>query len=149
MLGPELRFAYVNCRKTGDLLFGKERFSDERPAAFMGFHDWLRRSNERKDLAGVRFWPLERSSALARAIHERPYLEPWGNDGQGVAVWFQSDKTYDPAISGDQSFGLNRVLCTAGGDLLALVLDTDGVSEEEMRSIGQYVKCEATEWIEC
>jgi hypothetical protein len=58
----------------------------------MGFHDWLRLSTERRQLAGVRFWPHDAAALSPEVAEGKEYLE-WCEGRKGIIVWFGDEKT--------------------------------------------------------
>ncbi len=112
----------------------------------MGFHDWLRKAWLPKRIYGVRFWPHELSYVPKKLLENRPYITPLA-EHKGLEVWFSPERDYERAMSGDQSFGLNRVLISADNNYAALVLDTYDLSPDELESIQSALKLEEATWI--
>jgi len=141
-----LKAAIVAPREVGDLTVGSSRLVDQRHGGFMGFHDWLRKASLPKQVFGVRLWPHESSYVPKELLENRPYITPLA-ELNGFDVWFGPQQDCQRHMSGDQSFGLNRVLISADNGYAALVLDTHDLSPEELQSIESALKLEEANWI--
>jgi len=95
------------------------RFRDAGLGDFTGFYDWLR--DAAGGVIGVRYLPFEASQALCDAVAGFPYVDMTA-DRSSLTVFFSDERAFDPASSGDQSFGRNRVFVASDG-AFALTFD--------------------------
>jgi len=94
---------------------------------FTGFYDWLR--DPAGGVIGVRYLPFEASRAVCDAVCAFPYVEV-AADRSSFAIFFSPERAFDPASSGDQAFGGNRVFVADDGTY-ALTFDLDSLDEAE------------------
>ena len=94
---------------------------------FTGFYDWLR--DPAGGVIGVRYLPFEASHAVCDTVRTFPYVEV-ATDCSSLAIFFSSKRAFDPASSGDQAFGGNRVFAAEDGTY-ALTFDLDSLDEVE------------------
>jgi hypothetical protein len=134
LLDASLKATILPAKDAGDILFDTVRLLDQRCGAFMGFYDWLRKRSLPKRVLGVRFWPHESSHLPSDVLSGKPYISTTHNHKR-IEIWFGPDRSYDKEMSGDQSFGFNRVLIASNNTQTALVLDTYDLSPEEFDSV--------------
>lgn len=94
---------------------------------FTGFYDWLRDASG--GVIGVRYLPFEASRAVCDAVATFPYIDVTA-DRSSLAVFFSVERAFDPASSGDQAFGGNRVFVAADGTY-ALTFDAGALDNAE------------------
>jgi hypothetical protein len=94
---------------------------------FTGFYDWLRDAGG--GVIGVRYWPFEASRAVCDEVAAFPYVD-LTSDRSSLAVFFSAERAFDPANSGDQAFGGNRVFVAADG-AYALTFDAGTLDDVE------------------
>ena len=94
---------------------------------FTGFYDWLR--DPAGGVIGVRYLPFEASRAVCDAVAAFPYVDVTA-DCSSLAVFFSTERAFDPASSGDQAFGGNRVFAAADGTY-ALTFDAGTLNDAE------------------
>jgi hypothetical protein len=143
-LGSELRAAIVNSVEEGDLLLGLDHFRDQGHGSFMGFHDWLRTPSFPKQVVGVRFLPHEKTFLPDDLLRGRPYLR-CSAGSNGIEVFFQDARDFDQRLSGDQSFSFNKVMIANTQDV-ALVLDTEDLSPDELADIHEKLNLTGASW---
>ncbi len=112
----------------------------------MGFHDWLRKRSFPKHILGVRFWAHEPDYIPTPLLKNRSYITLL-TEKSAFAVWFGMERDYENSISGDQSFGLNRILVSLDNPLAVLVLDTNSLSPDEIQNLESRFKFEVAAWI--
>jgi hypothetical protein len=103
------------------------RYRDAGFGDFTGFYDWLRRADGR--VIGVRYLPFEASRGVGDAVAALPYVEV-SADRSSLTIFFSADRAFEPAASGDQAFGGNRVFVTDDG-AYALTFDAGSLDEAE------------------
>jgi len=145
VLGDELVGAIVPRKERGDLIVGPIRLLDGREGSFMGFIDWLRTKEPSMPIAGVRFWPHERSYVHKAVAKTLSYVAS-AAEGKGVIVWFSGGRAYDEQSSGDQAFAFARVVVSEDGATIGFVLGLDGLSREELQGIQNLVRFEEAVW---
>lgn len=127
VLAPERPIVFVAA--VGDAFEHAGRcYRDAGLGEFTGFYDWLRDADG--GIIGVRYLPFEASRAVCDAVAAFPYVDVTA-DRLSLAVFFSTEHAFDPASSGDQAFGGNRVFVAANGDY-ALTFDASTLNDAEM-----------------
>jgi hypothetical protein len=126
MLAPDRPIVFAEA--VGDAFDHDRRsYRDTGLGDFTGFYDWLR--DPGGDVIGVRYLPFEASRAVCDTVSTFPYVEV-ATDCSSFAIFFSSERAFDPASSGDQAFGGNRVFVADDGTY-ALTFDLDSLDEAE------------------
>jgi demethylmenaquinone methyltransferase/2-methoxy-6-polyprenyl-1,4-benzoquinol methylase len=88
-----------------------EAFEDAGLGDFIGFYDWLRTADG--EVIGVRLWPLlGAESAALQAAGRCANVQASPVEGP-LSIYFGEARTIEPALSGDQDFGENRLFVGA------------------------------------
>jgi hypothetical protein len=143
LCGETLGASLLRTCASGDLEFQSMRLLDQRSGGFMGFHDWLRGFGE-DHVVGVRWWPHDSSYVRLPSLCDKPYLDV--HEGKGVSIWFSTTREFDSSRSGDQAFGLSRILISENG-AVALALDTDDLTEPELLNMRPQLKFVNARWL--
>jgi hypothetical protein len=127
VLAPERPVVFVAA--VGDAFEHAGRcYQDAGLGDFTGFYDWLRAADGR--VIGVRYLPFEASRAVCDAVAAFPYVDVTA-DRSSLVAFFSAERAFDPARSGDQAFGRNRVFVAADG-AYALTFDAGSLNDAEI-----------------
>lgn len=127
-------------------MFGTICLMDQRHGGFMGFHDWRRAGGFCRGIVGVHFCPHSPSYIPYAQLEKKPYVVA-ADTQSGLELTFRPGSDYDARLSGDQAFGLNRILISSSGDV-ALVLDMDDLSPPDIATLEDILPFETARWCE-
>jgi len=143
VLGPRLILSLLEDPPSREFGVSGERYrilpgseSNDLP----GFYDWLRTPEGK--VIGVRFSPTGDAADVVGAAPSTDYLRKEPSEAS-LEVYFGAERTFDPDLSGDQSFGSNRIYRSADGQW-AITFGLHDLENSEHRDVES---ASAADWV--